>query len=152
MPIKFCLGIFGVLIAILTAIGLYCLFQKEIVEIDATTNDNYRNDNVSFEETVKNEISMLISDHKVMVFSKSYCPYCRRAKATISKYIKNFKVIEMDQEMEPKKMKTYQTYLKQITGASTVPRIFIDGKFIGGSDDIIDLDNRGKLKPMLVNI
>jgi len=42
-----------------------------------------------------------------------------------------------------------QTYLKQLTGASSVPRVFIGGKCIGGGDDTEAMDKMGQLKPLL---
>lgn len=42
-----------------------------------------------------------------------------------------------------------QDYLLSITGARTVPRVFIGGKFIGGGSETRDLHQKGKLVPML---
>ena len=42
-----------------------------------------------------------------------------------------------------------QSYLREITGASSVPRVFIGGKCIGGGDDTEALDRAGQLKPLL---
>ena len=46
-------------------------------------------------------------------------------------------------------MNLIQDELEEITGARTVPRVFINGKFVGGGDDIVDLDRRGKLRDLL---
>lgn len=42
-------------------------------------------------------------------------------------------------------MSAIQDYLQQLTGGRTVPRVFIDKKFVGGSDDIHALHEEGKL-------
>ena len=42
-----------------------------------------------------------------------------------------------------------QNYMHRITGARTVPRVFIDGAFVGGADDTRALDQSGKLTTML---
>ena len=42
-----------------------------------------------------------------------------------------------------------QSYLREITGASSVPRVFIGGKCIGGGDDTEALDRTGQLRPLL---
>lgn len=42
-----------------------------------------------------------------------------------------------------------QDLMLSITGARTVPRVFIDGAFIGGADDLEILDQRGELVPLL---
>jgi len=42
-----------------------------------------------------------------------------------------------------------QDYLLELTGGRTVPRVFVDNKFIGGADDTAALDRRGRLGAML---
>lgn len=42
-----------------------------------------------------------------------------------------------------------QDLMLQLTGARTVPRVFIDGAFVGGADDLEMIDNDNKLVPML---
>ena len=44
-----------------------------------------------------------------------------------------------------------QSYLKELTGASSVPRVFVGGKCIGGGDDTAALDQRGALKDLLAS-
>lgn len=78
--------------------------------------------------------------------SKSYCPYCRRAKAVFAKYNAEPHVIELDNDADGAAI---QEYLAEVSGQRTVPNIWIDGKHIGGSDDLASLDSSGKLKSML---
>lgn len=82
----------------------------------------------------------------VAVFSKSYCPYCKQAKDTISQFTKNFYLIELDQEENGSDI---QNYLREKTGQSTVPNIFIGHEHIGGNSDLSSLKSSGKLKSML---
>jgi glutaredoxin 3 len=42
--------------------------------------------------------TLAIADNAIAVFSKSYCPYCKAAKETLSAFAKDFYVIELDQE------------------------------------------------------
>ena len=84
-----------------------------------------------------------------MVFSKSYCPYCQRAKATLQGYNSPMKVIELDQAPYNAKMDEYQDYLSKLTGARSVPRVFIGGKSLGGNDDTQRAHNSGKLQQMI---
>ena len=42
-----------------------------------------------------------------------------------------------------------QDYLLKLTGARSVPRVFIDGKCVGGGTDVTDLHQKNKLVPML---
>ena len=76
----------------------------------------------------------------MIIFSKSYCPYSKRAKGLLlEKY--NIDpapyVVELDEHpLGPQ----IQARLAEITGRRTVPNIMINGKSIGGSDDITELD------------
>ncbi|KAJ3031058.1 UNVERIFIED_CONTAM: hypothetical protein HDU68_006646 [Siphonaria sp. JEL0065] len=87
-----------------------------------------------------------IASNKVIVFSKSYCPYCIKAKRLLQKYNVTFEVLELDQREDGDDI---QAYLAQKTGQRTVPNIFIGGNQIGGCDAIHALDAQGKLKPLL---
>jgi glutaredoxin 3 len=94
-------------------------------------------------------VDELIKTHKVVVFSKTYCPYCVKAKNVLTKYaIKDLYVIELENREDCDEM---QNYLSKLTGARTVPRVFIDGKCIGGGDDTAKLDSQNKLKPLLLS-
>ncbi|CAF0746216.1 unnamed protein product [Rotaria sordida] len=100
--------------------------------------------------SIKDEINQLIKDHKVMVFSKTNCPYCTKAKKILGKYkIKDYKVIELD-KME--NGDDYQDELGRITDADTVPRVFIDGECIGGGDDTERLEKQGELEKKLKKV
>ena len=59
-----------------------------------------------------------ISAHKVVVFSKTYCPYCTKAKNVLGKYkINDIKIIELDNEENSDQI---MNYLGKMTGAKTV--------------------------------
>ncbi len=77
--------------------------------------------------SVADHIQELIHKYPVVVFSKSYCPYSKKAKDILSKYKldKNYHVVELDQL--PSKTDEYQDELGKLTGARTVPRVFING-------------------------
>lgn len=76
---------------------------------------------------VKNEVDGLIHDNFVMVFSKSYCPYCSATKKLLDSVKlesgKTYKVIELDQRDDGS---TIQSYLEQRNGQRTVPQVFIN--------------------------
>jgi glutaredoxin 3 len=99
--------------------------------------------------SVADHIQELIHKYPVVVFSKSYCPYSKKAKDILSKYKldKNYHVVELDQL--PSKTDEYQDELGKLTGARTVPRVFINGKFIGGGDDTSALEAKGDLERLL---
>lgn len=60
-----------------------------------------------------------IAGKKVVVFSKSYCPYCKKAKATLKKYFGEDEkdIIEIDNNPD---CDAIQQYLGKITGAKSV--------------------------------
>jgi glutaredoxin 3 len=92
----------------------------------------------------------IIKAHKVAVFSKTYCPYCVKAKQVLGKYkINDYLVVELDNRDDADQI---QDYLSKLTGARTVPRVFINGNCIGGGDDTARLDRENKLKPLLESI
>jgi len=81
---------------------------------------------------------------KVEVYTKAWCPYCSRAMNLLAS--KGVEVEEFDLTMGgPKRAEM----LQRSNGRSTVPQIFIDGRHIGGSDDLAALDRDGKLDPLL---
>ncbi|MDB5673350.1 MAG: grxC [Sphingomonas bacterium] len=81
---------------------------------------------------------------KVEVYTKAWCPYCSRAMNLLAG--KGVEVEEFDLTMGgPKRAEM----LQRSGGRSTVPQIFIDGRYIGGSDDLAALDRDGKLDPLL---
>jgi len=81
---------------------------------------------------------------KVEVYTKAFCPYCARAMNLLAG--KGVEIEEFDLTMGgPKRAEM----LERSNGRTTVPQIFIDGRHIGGSDDLAALDRDGKLDPLL---
>ncbi|KAJ5328232.1 hypothetical protein N7541_001631 [Penicillium brevicompactum] len=75
----------------------------------------------------------LIQDNAVVVFSKSYCPYCHSSKKLLKDLNAKFTVFELDQEEGGSAI---QDALAEISGQRTVPNIFISQKHIGGNSDL----------------
>lgn len=94
---------------------------------------------------LKKEIESNINSHKILVYSKSYCPYCTSTKSLLQSLNQDYKVIELDQIP---KGSAIQNGLQELTGQRTVPNIFINGKHIGGNSHIQALHSQGKLKPL----
>jgi glutaredoxin 3 len=82
----------------------------------------------------------------VVVFSKSYCPYCTSTKTLFSGMKVNAKVIELDKMDNGSEI---QSALLDITGQRTVPNVFIKGKHLGGNDVTQAAAKSGKLKEMM---
>jgi len=97
---------------------------------------------------LESEIRAIIANHKVVVFSKTYCPYSRRAKLTLDKYnIKpKYFVVEVDLRADAAEVKEA---LGILTSRYTFPNVFVNGKTIGGSDEISGMDERGLLREAL---
>ncbi|KAE8635750.1 hypothetical protein XENTR_v10002725 [Xenopus tropicalis] len=89
---------------------------------------------------------------KVTMFEKPTCPFCVRAKGVLTKY--NFKDghLEIIDICKLDFMSSLQQYFKQSTGESTVPRIYIGEKCIGGCSDLVPLENSGELEKALQSI
>ncbi|EYC03573.1 hypothetical protein Y032_0093g2668 [Ancylostoma ceylanicum] len=99
------------------------------------------------EDEMAARISSDIHSHKVIMYSKTYCPYSKKLKKLLNIYsINDLKVIELDRQKE---MKGMQNILKRMTGRSTVPQLFIDGEFVGGHDETRAIEDRGELRKML---
>lgn len=93
-------------------------------------------------------VSSLVSQNRVVVFSKSWCPFCARAKGALAEEGVRFEVLELDR-LPPAEMAAAQRALAQLTGASTVPRVFVGGRCIGGGDDTVRLQKSGELARLL---
>merc|ERR1711879_56478 len=89
-----------------------------------------------------------IANNPVVVFSKSYCPYCRRAKGLLNELGAKAFVLELD--IDPRG-RSIQAYLQEKTGQRTVPNIVIGGKHIGGADSLTSLHASGNLQDMIDN-
>ena len=80
----------------------------------------------------------------VKMYTTAVCPYCIRAKQILkSKGVEQIEEIRID--MKPDE----RSRMMEITGRRTVPQIFIGETHVGGCDDLIALDGRGGLVPLL---
>ncbi|CAK7270241.1 hypothetical protein SEPCBS119000_003987 [Sporothrix epigloea] len=91
-------------------------------------------------KSVKAELDSIMKRSPVIIFSKSYCPFSKRAKGLLlDKYVIEPAPYVVELDTHPLGA-ALQTRLAEITGRRTVPNIMIGGKSIGGSDDIARLD------------
>jgi glutaredoxin 3 len=80
----------------------------------------------------------------VRMYTTQVCPYCVRAKALL----KQRGVAQIDEiriDLDP----TQRDHMIELTGRRTVPQIFIGATHVGGCDDLVALDQRGGLVPLL---
>lgn len=82
-----------------------------------------------------------------MIFSKSTCPFCKKVKELFKSLNVTFYAMEMDLLDNGT---TIHDKLKEVSGQSTVPNVYIRGKHIGGADDTIKLHEEGKLMKLIV--
>jgi len=80
----------------------------------------------------------------VKMYTTQVCPYCIRAKM-ILKQRGVAAIEEIRVDLHPAERQT----MMQVTGRRTVPQIFIGDTHVGGCDDLIALDQRGALMPLL---
>ncbi|MCB2115852.1 MAG: glutaredoxin 3 [Rhodobacteraceae bacterium] len=81
---------------------------------------------------------------RVEIYTTPWCPYCIVAKRLLT--AKGVSFEETDVSGAPEKR---AEMMQRAKGGYTVPQIFIDGRHVGGCDDIHALDRAGKLDPML---
>ena len=101
---------------------------------------------------VKEKIDTLLQEKKIVVISKSYCPFCKKAKQVLAKYNipkEHIAILEIENDSSCEEI---QKYMQVLTGGRSVPRVFIGGKCIGGGDETMALHNNGKLEPLLKNV
>lgn len=80
----------------------------------------------------------------VKMYTTQVCPFCVRAKALLMQ--RGVKVIEeIRVDLDP----AARQHMMELTGRRTVPQIFIGQTHVGGCDDLIALDQRGALLPLL---
>ncbi len=82
----------------------------------------------------------------VRIYTTQTCPYCHSAKALLrARGVEQLDEIQVD--FDPAK----RAEMMQVSGRRTVPQIFIGQTHVGGCDDLMDLDARGGLLPLLTS-
>ena len=79
----------------------------------------------------------------VTIYTTNYCPYCRAAKRLLDNKTVKYEEIDLTENEEIK------TKVMEELGWQSVPIILINGKLIGGYDQLRDLEREGKLDEML---
>eukprot|EP00163_Fabomonas_tropica_P009998 TRINITY_DN1995_c1_g3_i2.p2 TRINITY_DN1995_c1_g3~~TRINITY_DN1995_c1_g3_i2.p2 ORF type:complete len:103 (-),score=32.27 TRINITY_DN1995_c1_g3_i2:236-544(-) len=87
-----------------------------------------------------------IAGNAAVVFSKSYCPFCRMVKQLLDSVGAKYKLFELDQMEDGSEI---QSYVASKHGQRTVPAVFVGGQLIGGNDDTQAAHREGKLVPAL---
>lgn len=80
----------------------------------------------------------------VRMYTTQTCPYCVRAKALLHQ-----RGVEHIDELRVDADPALRLQMMQLSGRRTVPQIFIGDTHVGGCDDLLELDRRGGLAPLL---
>ncbi|OWK29285.1 glutaredoxin 3 [Sphingomonas dokdonensis] len=83
---------------------------------------------------------------QVEIYTKAWCPYCVRAKQLLAS--KGVEPTEFDITLGGAKR---GEMIDRAGGRTTVPQIFINGRHVGGSDDLAELERAGRLDAMLAD-
>jgi len=81
---------------------------------------------------------------KVEIYTKAYCPYCTHALALLKNKSADYKEIKIDGDMTMR-----STMIERSNGNYTVPQIFINDQYIGGCDELVDLERNNQLDVLL---
>ncbi|MBV9784266.1 MAG: glutaredoxin 3 [Acidisphaera sp.] len=81
---------------------------------------------------------------KVEVYTQPWCGFCSRVKRLLDSKGVSFREIEA-----PHGTPEREEAIRRSGGRTTVPQVFIDGRHIGGCDELTALDASGKLDPLL---
>lgn len=96
--------------------------------------------------TPREIVDEAIKTNKVMVFSKTYCPFCVKAKSAIKNLESNFGLFELDERKDGTEL---QAALLDLTGQRTVPNVFVNGKHVGGCDNTLAAIASGEFQKMM---
>ena len=81
---------------------------------------------------------------EIEIYTQPWCPYCVRAIKLLKKKGVEFREIDARHGSPGR-----EESIRRAGGRSSVPQVFIDGRHIGGSDELAALDRAGKLDPLL---
>mmetsp|Transcript_21664 Transcript_21664/g.20813 ORF Transcript_21664/g.20813 Transcript_21664/m.20813 type:complete len:114 (-) Transcript_21664:372-713(-) len=93
-------------------------------------------------------IKSTVENNSVVIYSKTYCPYCTTTKNMFGKEFPNVKpvLIELDKISGGSAI---QAALLEFSGQRTVPNVFVNGTHLGGNDDTQAAFRSGELSKML---
>jgi len=79
----------------------------------------------------------------IRMYSSRYCPFCTRARSLLERKGVTFNEIDVDADPAQRAL------MREISGRTSVPQIFIDERHVGGSDDLAALERSGALDRLL---
>ena len=96
-------------------------------------------------EAVATRVETAIGDNDVVLFMKGnrlmpQCGYSKRATELISQHVEEFETVDVLPALPE-----FRDALADHSGWETIPQTYVDGEFVGGSDVLAELDERGEL-------
>ncbi|KAI1435697.1 thioredoxin-like protein [Xylaria sp. CBS 124048] len=120
--------------------------KQRISKQDVKDEDEYDRTEADDEDSnAEVTLQRILKKSPIVIFSKTYCSFSKRAKGILlDKYVIEPApyVVELNEHPLGKEL---QALLAEKTGRTTVPNVMVNGKSLGGSDDIADLDARKTL-------
>lgn len=107
-------------------------FQSELTEAEARERVQ--------EVIAANDVVLFMKGNRLM----PQCGYSKRALGLISKYREEFETVDVLPSLPE-----YRAALEAESGWETTPQTYVDGEFVGGSDILAELDERGELAETL---
>lgn len=95
------------------------------------------------------ELTAILHRAPIIIFSKSYCPYSARAKRILLTQLTITPapyVVELDHHAHGREL---QAFLLEKTGRGTVPNVLVNGRSLGGGDEVAGLFEGGELGGVL---
>lgn len=80
---------------------------------------------------------------KVVIYTKDYCSFCRHAKSLLRSKNVDFQEIDVTRD------ESLWAEVRRLSGRATVPQVFVDGKALGGFEELRRLDATGELDRLL---
>ncbi|MDG5776867.1 glutaredoxin domain-containing protein [Haloarculaceae archaeon H-GB2-1] len=100
-------------------------------------------------DEVRERVEETITDNHVALFMKGtplmpQCGYSRKALGLLQQYEEDVATVDVLESLD-----AYRSALEPHSGRETIPQAFVDGEFVGGSDILEQLDERGELEAKL---
>jgi glutaredoxin len=98
-------------------------------------------------DTVAAQTDKTLKEHSVVIVSKTSCSYCYAVKYLLTHEL-GVKAHVMEVNEHPKE-KEIRAHMKKLTRQDTFPLVFVDSKYVGNHDDLVELDSKGELEPKM---
>lgn len=97
---------------------------------------------------IQSEIQKEVSDHRILLYMKGnpaqpMCGFSARAAAILDSYGKPFHTVDILKDQEKRQG------IKEFSSWPTIPQVYIDGEFVGGSDILMEMHENGELAPIV---